>query len=59
MLRASTPPPTTGPATTPAPREAVVIYYDDTAPPITFSARELRKTLRTLGHVPATLKPLA
>ena len=58
-LAASTPPATPGPASVPMPREAVVVYYDHTDPAITFSARELQKTLRALGHTAATLKPLA
>lgn len=59
ILWAGTPPATTGQAPAPAPREAVVVYYDNTEPSIAFSARELQKTLRALGHDPATLKPLA
>jgi hypothetical protein len=59
VLGAGTPPATTRPAPAPAPREAIVVYYDHTEPAITFSARELQKTLRALGHNPATLKPLA
>ena len=40
-------------------REAVVVYYDNTEPSIEFSARELQKTLSSIGHTPATLKSLA
>ena len=40
-------------------REAVVVYYDNTEPSIEFSARELQKTLTTVGHKPVTLKALA
>ncbi len=42
-----------------APREAVVIYHDDTEPAIAFAAADLEKTLRSLGHNPVTLKSLA
>ena len=52
-------PAATGQPSAPAPREAVVIYYDAAEPAIAFSAEELQKTLRSLGHDPATLKPLA
>ena len=40
-------------------RGAVVVYYDKTEPSIEFSARELQKTLSSIGHNPATLKSLA
>ena len=40
-------------------REAVVVYYDNAEPCIEFSARELQKTLTTVGHKPVTLKGLA
>jgi hypothetical protein len=58
-LGAGATPAPTGPAPASASRPAIVVYYDHTEPAITFSARELQKTLRALGHSPATLKPLA
>jgi hypothetical protein len=42
-----------------APREAVVIYHEDTEPAIAFAAGDLEKTLRSLGHHPVTVKSLA
>ncbi len=41
-----------------ASREAVVVYSDNTEPSIAFSARELQKTLSSIGHNPVTLKSL-
>ena len=40
-------------------REAVVVYYENAEPCVEFSARELQKTLTTVGHKPVTLKALA
>jgi hypothetical protein len=57
-LGAAAPSASAAPAPSPTPREAVVIYHDHTEPTITFSARELQKTLRALGHPAATLRPL-
>ena len=39
-------------------REAVVVYYDTAEACIEFSARELQKTLSSVGHNPVTLKSI-
>lgn len=58
-LGAAVPPATADGASAPAPRAGVVIYNETAEPAIAFSARELQKTLRAVGHAPVTLKSLA